>query len=75
MKIAWREAQHQINDNGKDDHVEGANGRIAGVNCDRSQGVGGKGNDGNNDDRLSNRLHFYFEDKFYARRQWQKGEL
>jgi hypothetical protein len=60
MKLSWQEAQHQINNNGKDNHAEGANNWTFGVNFNSCQGAGGEGDNGNNYGRLFHRLCFYF---------------
>jgi hypothetical protein len=52
----------------------GANGQIFGGNCDRSQGAGGKGDDGNDDNRLRNRVRFYFEGEFHMPGASGEGE-
>ncbi len=56
-----------MNDDGKGNRAEGADGRMVSVNSDHCKGVGGEGNDGNNDGSLHHQLRFYFEGKFHAR--------
>ena len=71
--LAGRETQRQVDNNGKDDRADDANGRALGVDGDCRERSGGERADGDDDGCLSDWLHFYFEGKFHERSQRQRG--
>ncbi len=68
-----RETQRQVDNNGKNDRADDADGWALCVDGDRRERSGGEGDDGNDDGRLSDWLCFYFKGKFHERSQQQRG--
>ena len=72
--LAGRELQCEVDDNGKNDQADDANGRALGVDGNCHKRLGGEGNNDNDDGCLSDWLGFYFEGKFHERGQQQMGQ-
>jgi hypothetical protein len=78
VMLAGRETQRQVDNKGKNDQADDANGRSLCVDGDRRVRSGGERDDGDDDGCLSDWLCFYFEGKFHEwsqrrRGRWQKG--
>ena len=71
--LAGRESQHQVDNNGKNDQADDANGQALCVDGDCHERSGGEGNDGNNDSCLSDWLGFNFEGEFHEWSQRRRG--
>ena len=75
MKLAGRETQHQVDNNGEDDRAEDANGRALGVDGDHRERSGGEHDNGDDDGCLSDWLRFYFEGEFHKWSQRERGQM
>ena len=75
LALAWRKPQSQVDNEGKNDRADDANGRALGVDGDRHKRTGGKSDNGDNDGGLSDWLGFYFEGKFHEQSQWRRGRM
>ncbi len=65
--------QCQVDNNGKNDQADDANGQALCVHGDRRERSGGEGNDGDDDSSLSDWLRLYFEGEFHERSQRRRG--
>ncbi len=73
MTLAGRELQCQVDNNGKNDRADDADGRALCVDGNRRERSGGEGDDGDDDGCLSDWLGFNFEGEFHERSQRQRG--
>ena len=73
--LARRESQRQVDNNGKNDQADDADGRALCVDGNRRERSGGEGDDGDDDSCLSDRLGFYFEGKFHEQSRRQRGRM
>ena len=73
LTLAGRESQCQVDNNGKNDRADDADGRALCVDGDRRERSGGEGDDGDDDGCLSDWLGFYFEGEFHERSQRRRG--
>jgi hypothetical protein len=67
--------QCQIDDEGKNDQTDDADGQALSVDCNRCKRSGGKSDDGDNDGCLCHWLGFYFEGEFHPGSQGRWGRL
>ena len=63
--LAGRESQCQVDNNGKNDQADNANGRALCLESDRRKRSGGEGGDSDDDGSLNEWLRFYFEGEFH----------
>ena len=75
LALAWRKPQSQVDNEGKNDRADDANGRALGVDGHCRKRTGGKSDDGDDDGGLSDWLGFYFEGKFHEQSQQQRGRM
>jgi hypothetical protein len=73
LTLARRKSQRQVDNNGKNDRADGADGRALCVDGDRRERSGGEGDDGDDDSRLSDWLGFDFEGEFHEQSQQRRG--
>ena len=71
--LAGGEPQGQVDDEGKNDRADDADGRALGVDGNRREGAGGEGDDGDDDGCLSDWLGFDFEGEFHEQSQQRRG--
>ena len=75
MALACRKPQSQVDDEGKNDRPDDANGRALDVDNDRRKKTGGKCDDGDDESGLSDWLGFYFEGEFHERSQRRRSRI
>jgi len=73
LTLVGRESQCQVDNNGKNDRADDADGRALCVDGNRRERSGGEGDDGDDDGCLSDWLGFNFEGEFHERSQRQRG--
>ena len=73
VTLAGRESQRQVDNNGKNDQADDANGRALCVDGNHRKRFGGKGNNGDDYCCLSDWLGFNFEGEFHEQSQRQRG--
>ena len=73
LTLARRKSQRQVDNNGKNDRADGADGRALCVDGDRRKRSGGEGDDGDDDSCLSDWLGFDFEGEFHEQSQQRRG--
>ena len=73
--LGGRESQCQVDNNGKNDQADDADGRALCVDGDCRERSGGEGDDGDDDRCLSDQLSFNFEGKFHERSWRQRGRM
>ncbi len=71
---AGRESQSRLDNNGKNNRADDANGRALCVDGDRRERSGGEGDGGDDDGSLSYRLGFNFEGEFHERSQRRRSK-